>query len=181
MLDQILPTFSLSKFQIKEKFNKLHSIIHQTLTLKISLRTTKNVLLNHILFLLIMFFLEKIFSTYNKIRTINDQIRDEKLQDDINRKTGEISALSSDKIDKYECLTGKEMLPCNHQQIIAPAKCTYSFLRKAFIKQIKTIEDQGKKQVDALKEEAKVVEEKSGDKLSMQKKIYNRFLKERTS
>ena len=134
MLDQILPTFSLSKFQIKEKFNKLHSIIHQTLTLKISLRTTKNVLLNHILFLLIMFFLEKIFSTYNKIMTINDQIRDEKLQDDINRKTGEISALSSDKIDKYEYLTGKEMLPCNHQQIIAPAKCAYSFLRKAFIK-----------------------------------------------
>ena len=81
-----------------------------------------------------MFFLEKIFSTYNKIRTINDQIRDEKLQDDINRKTGEISALSSDKIDKYEYLTGKEMLPCNHQQIIAPAKCAYSFLRKAFIK-----------------------------------------------
>ena len=112
---------------------------------------------------------------------INYQIRDEKLQDDINRKTGEISALSSDKIDKYECLTGKEMLPCNHQQIIAPAKCAFSSLRKAFIKQIKTIEDQGKKQVDALKEEAKVVEEKSGDKLSMQKKIYNRFLKERTS
>ena len=112
---------------------------------------------------------------------INYQIRDEKLQDDINRKTGEISALSSDKVDKYECLTGKEMLPCNHQQIIAPAKCAFSSLRKAFIKQIKTIEDQGKKQVDALKEEAKVVEEKSGDKLSMQKKIYNRFLKERTS
>ena len=99
--------------------------------------------------------------------TINDQIRDEKLQDDINRKTGEISALSSGKIDKYEYLTGKEMLPSNHQQIIEPAKCTYSFLRKAFEKQIKTTEDQGKKQVDALKEEAKAVEEKSSDKLSM--------------
>ena len=39
--------------------------------------------------------------------TINDQIRDEKPQYDINRKTAEISALSSGKIDKYEYLTGK--------------------------------------------------------------------------
>ena len=39
---------------------------------------------------------------YNKIMTINDQIRDEKLQYYINRKAAEISALSSGKIDKYE-------------------------------------------------------------------------------
>ena len=51
--------------------------------------------------------LEKVFSTYDKIMTINDQIRDEKPQYDINRKTAEISALSSGKIDKYEYLTGK--------------------------------------------------------------------------
>ena len=51
--------------------------------------------------------LEKVFSTYNKIMTINDQIRDEKPQYDINGKTAEISALSSGKIDKYEYLTGK--------------------------------------------------------------------------
>ena len=48
--------------------------------------------------------------------TINDQIRDEKLQCDINRKAAEISALSSGKIDKYEYLTGKEILPFNQQQ-----------------------------------------------------------------
>ena len=36
------------------------------------------------------------------------------------------------------------------QQIIEQAKFTYSLLGKAFEKQIKTIEDQGKKQVDAL-------------------------------
>ena len=35
---------------------------------------------------------------------ITDQIRDEKLQYDINRKAAKISALSSDKIDKYEYL-----------------------------------------------------------------------------
>ena len=37
---------------------------------------------------------------------MNDQIRDEKLQYDINRKAAKISALSSRKIDKYEDLTG---------------------------------------------------------------------------
>ena len=34
--------------------------------------------------------------------TIEDQIRDEKLQYDINRETAKISALSSDKVDKCE-------------------------------------------------------------------------------
>ena len=48
--------------------------------------------------------------------TINDQIRDEKLQYDINRKAAEISALSSGKIDKYEYLTGKEILPSNNNK-----------------------------------------------------------------
>ena len=61
-----------------------------------------------------------------------------------------ISALLSGKIDKYEYLTGEEILPSNQQQIIEEAKFTYSPLGKAFEKQTKTIEDQGKKQVDAL-------------------------------
>ena len=46
---------------------------------------------------------------------IYDQIRDVKLQYDIQRKATEISALSSDKIDKYEYVTGKETLPSNQQ------------------------------------------------------------------
>ena len=79
--------------------------------------------------------------------TINDQIKDEKLQYDINREAAKISALSSGKIHKYEYLT---VLPSNQQQIIEQAKFTYSPLGKAFEKQIKTIEDQGQKQVDAL-------------------------------
>ena len=49
--------------------------------------------------------------------TINDQIRDEKLQYDINREAAKISALSSGKIHKYEYLTGEEILPSNQQQI----------------------------------------------------------------
>ena len=82
--------------------------------------------------------------------TINDQIRDEKLQYDINKEPAKISALSSGKIHKYEYLTGKDILPSNQQQIIEQAKFTYSPLGKAFEKQIKTIEDQGQKQVEAL-------------------------------
>ena len=82
--------------------------------------------------------------------TIEDQIKDEKLQYDINREAAKISALSSGKIDKYEYLTGEEILPSNQQQIIDKAKFTYSPLEKAFQKQTKTIEDQEKKQVDTL-------------------------------
>ena len=48
----------------------------------------------------------------------NDRIRDKKLQYDINRKAAEISGISSGKIDKYEYLNGKEILPSNQQQII---------------------------------------------------------------
>ena len=82
--------------------------------------------------------------------TINDQIKDEKLQYDINREAAKISALSSGKIHKYQYLTGEDILPSSNQQIIEQARLTYSPLGKAFDKQIKTIEDQGKKQVDAL-------------------------------
>ena len=77
--------------------------------------------------------------------TIEDQIKDEKLQYDINREDAKISALSLSKIDKCEYLTGEEMLPSDQQQIIEQAKFTYSPLGKAFEKQTKTIEDQGKK------------------------------------
>ena len=77
--------------------------------------------------------------------TIEDQIRDEKLQYDINRKAAKISALTSGKIDKYEYLTGEETSPSNQHQIIEPAKFTYSPLGKTFQKETKTIEDEGKK------------------------------------
>ena len=82
--------------------------------------------------------------------TINDQIRDEKLQYDINREAAKISALSSGKIYKYEYLTGEDILPSNQQQIIEQTKFTYSPLGKVFEKQIKTIEDQGQKQIEAV-------------------------------
>ena len=100
--------------------------------------------------------------------TINDQIRDEKIQYDINREAAKISALSSGKIHKYEYLIGEDILPSNQQQIIEQARFTFSPLGKALEKQIKTTEDQEKKQVDALKdlktkEQTKPTEDKSNN------------------
>ena len=88
--------------------------------------------------------------------TIDDQIRDEKLQYDINREAAKISALSSGKINKYEYLTGEEILPSNQKQIIEQAKFTYSPLGKAFEKQTKTIEVQGEKQTKAIQNQGKI-------------------------
>ena len=82
--------------------------------------------------------------------TIDDQIKGEKLQYVINREAAKISALSSGKFNKYEHLPGEEVLPSNKQQIIEQVKFEYSPLGKAFEKQVKTTEDQGKKQIEAL-------------------------------
>ena len=81
---------------------------------------------------------------------IEDQVRDEKLQYKINREAAKISALSLDKIDKYENLIGEEILPSNKQQIIGQGKFTYSPLGKGFEKQTKTIKDQRKKQIETI-------------------------------
>ena len=71
--------------------------------------------------------------------TIDDKIRDEKLQPDINREAAKILALSSRKIDKYEYLTGEEILPPDQRRVIEQAKFTYSPLGKAFEKQIRKL------------------------------------------
>ena len=82
---------------------------------------------------------------------IGDKTKDEKLQYNINREAAKISALSSGKIDTYEYLVGKKILPSDQSRIIEQAQFTYFPHGKAFEKQIKTIEDQGIKQVEALK------------------------------
>ena len=83
--------------------------------------------------------------------TIDNKIKDEKLQYNINREAAKIPTLSSGKIDKYEFLTSEEILPSDQNKIIEQDKFAYSRLGKAFEKQIKTIEDQGIKQVETLK------------------------------
>ena len=97
--------------------------------------------------------------------TITDQIRDKKLQYDINKEAAKISPLSSKNFHKYEYLTSEDILPSNHQQIIEQIKFTYSPLGKAFEKQVKTIEDKGQNEkIDTLeslkpKKQIKSIEE----------------------
>ena len=62
---------------------------------------------------------------------IEDQIRDEKIQHNINRDAVKILAFSSGKIDQYEYLTGEEILPSNQPQMIEQVKFTYSLLGSA--------------------------------------------------
>ena len=50
--------------------------------------------------------------------TIDDNIRDEKMQYDINRETAKISALTSGTIYKYEFLKGEKILPSDQSRII---------------------------------------------------------------
>ena len=76
--------------------------------------------------------------------TIDEKIRDEKLQYDINREAGKISVLSSGKFDKYQYFTGEEILPPDQSRVIEQANFTYSLLGKV-------LEEQMKKQVDPLK------------------------------
>ena len=115
--------------------------------------------------------------------TVEDQIKDEKQQYDINREAAKISALSSGKIDKYEYLTAEEILPSKQQRIIQQAKFNYSPLGKAVEKQIKTIKDQGKKQVKAIQDNKQLINKDDyKDKLLLSKErkifkdIYNKRL-----
>ena len=62
---------------------------------------------------------------------IDDKCADAKLQYEYNREAAKISALSSGKIDKYEYLTGEEILPSNQRRITEQAKFAYSSLGKA--------------------------------------------------
>ena len=71
---------------------------------------------------MILYVLEKI--VYNKIMTIDDQIKDEKIQYVINTEATKLSTLSSGKINKYEYLTVEEILPSEESRTIEQVKFT---------------------------------------------------------
>ena len=48
----------------------------------------------------------------------DDKIKDEKLQIEIIREAAKISALSSKKVDKYEYLTGEEILQPDQRRAV---------------------------------------------------------------
>ena len=92
---------------------------------------------------------------------VDDKIRDEKLQYDINRKAAKNSALSTARIDKYENFTSEELLTFNQSQVIEPAKFTCSPLGKSFDKLTKSIEGQGEKQIKTIEDHGKQLAETS--------------------
>ena len=67
--------------------------------------------------------------------TIDDKIKDQKLQSNINREPTKISALSSGKLDKYEYVTGEEILNSDWRKMTEQAKSTYSTLGNTLVKQ----------------------------------------------
>ena len=118
--------------------------------------------------------------------TINEQIEDEKIQYDVNRKSAKISVLSSGKVDKYEYLTAEEILLSIKKEIIEQAKFIYSPLGKAFEKQIKIIEEQGKRQIKAIQNQGEIktikkyaYSDKDSPLISKQKERLNKLVDER--
>ena len=92
-------------------------------------------------------------------------------------------ATSSGKINKYEYLTGDEILLSNQSQIKDQAKFTYSHLGKTLKKQVKTIEDQREKQIKAFEEQGKQLIKSSGEKGSLtlvkQKELFDGLTSEK--
>ena len=58
-------------------------------------------------------------------------------------------------------------MPFDQSRIIEQAKFTYSPLGKAFEKQTKTIEEQGRKQIEAIEEHRKRLVKSSSEKQSL--------------
>ena len=108
--------------------------------------------------------------------TIDDKIKEEKIQYDMSREAAKITALSSGKIDKYECVYARARAcvcvcgcvcvcdmwinitvwsKANNKQ----AKFTESFLGKAFEKQARTTENHYEKQIKAIEEHGKQLAE----------------------
>ena len=109
----------------------------------------------------------------DQIKILNRKIKQNESQYDLDREAAKISALSSNNLDKYEYLTGEDLglKPSTVEQ----AKFEYSPLGKIFNKglskddkkegilkrikniegkneeQLKLIEDQGKKQLEEIK------------------------------
>ena len=82
--------------------------------------------------------------------TTDGTIEDGKLQWDINREAAKMPSLQLGKVDKYEYLAGEQILLPDQRIILERAKFTYHPLSKAFEKQIKTIEEKGRIQAEAL-------------------------------
>ena len=104
--------------------------------------------------------------------TIDDKIRDEKQQFDINKERATLSPLSSGKVDKYEYLAGGEILPSDKRRMIEQCRFTYSPLGNTSEKQTKTIEVKAEKRTKAIQDGAK----KTNPKHTSKFKISQQFI-----
>ena len=102
----------------------------------------------------------------NQIKGLNIKIKQNESQYDLERKAAEISALSSKNLDKYELLTGEDL--DLKPSTVAQAKFEYSPLGKIFnkglseddkkeglFKRIKNIENKNEKQLKAIEDQGK--------------------------
>ena len=115
--------------------------------------------------------------------TTDDQIRDEKLQYDINREAAKMSSWWSGKVDKYEYLSDEEILPSNQKQIIEQAKFPYFPYGRAFEKQIITIEGQRERKIKAIQNQGEIKtikkhadSDKDSSLISKQKEIFIKLI-----
>ena len=75
----------------------------------------------------------------------DDQVKGEKMQYNTNREAEKISALSSEKIAKFEYFTSEELLTCNQKQTTKESKFTYFPFGKV---QISAIKEHGKQMIE---------------------------------
>ena len=94
-----------------------------------------------------------------QVKILDDKIKANKAQYELDREEAKISALSSGELKKYEYLTGKDLR--FKPDVIQKAKFEYSpqvfnkgldesDKKEGFLKRLKNIEDQGEKQLHIL-------------------------------
>ena len=93
-----------------------------------------------------------------QVKILDDKIKANKAQCELDKEAAKISVLSSSELEKYECLTGEDL--GYKPDIIQKAKFEYSQLGKVFnkgldqsdkkeglLKRLKNIEDKGEEQL----------------------------------
>ena len=94
-----------------------------------------------------------------RVKILDDKIKANKAQYDLDREEAKISALSSGELEKYEYLTGEDL--GYKPDVIQKAKFEYSLLGKVvskrlderLLKRLKNIEGNNKDQLDAIRDE----------------------------
>ena len=130
-----------------------------------------------------------------QVKILNDKIKANKAQYDLDREAAKISALSSGELEKYEYLTGEDL---GYQpDVVQKAKCEYSPLGKVFnkgldesdkkeglLKKLNNIEGKNKDQLDAIKGQGKkqldAIEKQKKNKLKMVEEDEIVYLEDKT-